>query len=221
MSKRVSKDLEKYIPLVDFIAGVVGPNCEVVLHDCSNVDQSIIAIRNNHISGRQVAGPLTDLGLRLLKEGSYNKGDYLLNYPSKTPDGKELRASTFFIKNDEGKIIGMLCVNIDLTGALVAKNFIDDYVKCDADKSGNSSVPDDIPNILENLSQSIDEVVHSTIKATVKDQNIPPERLSTQEKIRIVSQLNEKGIFLLKGAVASVAKILKVSENTVYRYLNK
>ena len=60
--------LKTYIPLVDFIAGIVGPNCEVVLHDLSNVDESIVAIRNNHISGRKVGGPLTNLGLKLLKK---------------------------------------------------------------------------------------------------------------------------------------------------------
>ena len=57
--------LKTYIPLVDFIAGIVGPNCEVVLHDLSN-DESIVAIRNNHISGRK-GGPLTNLGLKLQK----------------------------------------------------------------------------------------------------------------------------------------------------------
>lgn len=221
MEKKVNKVLEKYIPLVDFIAGIVGPNCEVILHDCSNVDESIIAIKNNHISGRKVGGPLTNLGLKLLKECNYKKEDFLLNYPSKSPDGKELRASTYFIKDDENKIIGMLCINIDLTGPLAAKKFIDSFIKSDIDKPQDCNNSNNFSNVLENLSQSIDEIVHSTIKETIKEQNIPPERLSTEEKIRVVSQLNEKGIFLLKGAVSSVAKILKVSENTIYRYLNK
>lgn len=221
MRKKVNRVLEKYLPLVDFIAGIVGPNCEVVLHDCSNVDESIIAIRNNHISGRKVGGPLTNLGLKLLKEGNYKSENFLLNYPSKSPDGKDLRSSTYFIKDDEGKLIGMLCINIDLTGPLAAKDFIDAYIKCDIDKSEDHNESNNITNILENLSHSIDEIIHSTIKDTIKEQNIPPERLSTEEKIHVVSQLNEKGIFLLKGAVSSVAKILKVSENTVYRYLNK
>jgi len=221
MTKKINNVLKRYIPLVEFIAGIVGPNCEVVLHDCSNVDESIIAIKNNYISGRKIGGPLTNLGLKLLKEGNYRKENFLLNYPSKSPDGKELRASTYFIKDDEDKLVGMLCINIDLTGPLAAKNFIDAFIKCDIDKSQDCNDSNSFTNILENLSQSIDEIVHSTIKDTIKEQNIPPERLSTDEKIHVVSQLNDKGLFLLKGAVSSVAKILKVSENTVYRYLNK
>ncbi len=213
--------LKTYIPLVDFIAGIVGPNCEVVLHDLSNVDESIVAIRNNHISGRKVGGPLTNLGLKLLKEGSYKKEDFLLNYPGKSADARELRSSTYFIKNEKGELIGMLCINIDLTGALTAKKFIDGFIKGNIDDSYKSTATGFFCNIPENLSKSIDEIVYATAESTIKGLAIPLERLSPDEKIGIVQQLNDKGVFLLKGAVSSVARILKVSENTVYRYLNK
>ncbi|MDD4569880.1 MAG: PAS domain-containing protein [Tepidanaerobacteraceae bacterium] len=213
--------LKAYIPLVDFIAGIVGPNCEVVLHDCSDVDESIVAIRNNHISGRKVGGPMTNLGLKLLKEGSYNKEHFLLNYPSKSTDGRDLRSSTYFIKDEESKLIGMLCINIDLTGALTAKKFIDSFIKGDLLDPYETTTTDGSPNILENFSNSIDDLVYSTIENTINGLAIPPERLSPDEKTSIVQQLNDKGVFLLKGAVSSVAKMLKVSENTVYRYLNK
>ncbi|WP_238558869.1 helix-turn-helix domain-containing protein [Yersinia pestis] len=39
------------------------------------------------------------------------------------------------------------------------------------------------------------------------------------EKKEIVKKLNEKGVFLLKGAVAEVAMRLETSEQTIYRYL--
>jgi predicted transcriptional regulator YheO len=37
----------------------------------------------------------------------------------------------------------------------------------------------------------------------------------------IVKKLNDKGVFLIKGEVSRVAEYLKVSDATVYRYLNK
>ncbi|AEE90369.1 YheO-like domain-containing protein [Tepidanaerobacter acetatoxydans Re1] len=223
MGKGYNNALKAYIPLVDFIAGIVGPNCEVVLHDCSNVDESIIAIKNNHISGRKVGGPLTDLGLKLLKEGSYKKKNFLLNYPGKSSDGRKLRSSTYFIKDEKNELIGMLCINIDLTDALAAQKFINVFIKTDGDNNNfrESAGTEPFLGIPENLSCSIDEIVYATIDNTISGLAIPPERLSPDEKTAVVQQLNEKGVFLLKGAVASVAKILKVSENTVYRYLNK
>ena len=41
------------------------------------------------------------------------------------------------------------------------------------------------------------------------------------EKIRIVEDLQQAGIFYIKGAVSEVATQLGSSEATIYRYLSK
>ncbi|MBT4874131.1 MAG: histidine kinase, partial [Desulfobacula sp.] len=46
--------IESYLPMVDFIANVYGKNCEVILHDLRKLENSIIAIRNNQVTGRNV-----------------------------------------------------------------------------------------------------------------------------------------------------------------------
>lgn len=213
--------LKKFIPIVDFIAGITGPFCEVVLHDVSNVESSIVAIKNNHISGRQVGGPLTDLGLKLLKEKAYKEKDYLLNYPAKTKDGKVLRSSTFFIKDDDGNILGMLCVNIDLSGAHEAKKFLDDFIMGIEKNSVEQNTDKHVKEMPEHLTLSLEDLMHDLIQQTVAEVEVPPERMSPKEKMWVVHRLSEKGVFMLKGAVAEVAKCLKTSENTIYRYLNK
>ncbi|MGM0602449.1 MAG: PAS domain-containing protein, partial [Bacillota bacterium] len=43
-----SEYLNNYKPLVKFLAEVLGENCEVVLHDLNNLENSIIAIENGH-----------------------------------------------------------------------------------------------------------------------------------------------------------------------------
>ena len=48
-----------------------------------------------------------------------------------------------------------------------------------------------------------------------------PTRLSYQEKMEMVHSLDEKGIFLVKGAIAELAAALKTTETSIYRYLNK
>ncbi|ABB15973.1 helix-turn-helix transcriptional regulator [Carboxydothermus hydrogenoformans] len=213
------KLLERFIPLVDFIAAIVGPHCEVVLHDVTNVESSIIAIRNGHISGRKVGGPLTDLGLKFLKEKLYQTQDAMVNYPARTKDGKPLRSSTFFIKDDNGELVGMLCVNVDLSTALQARKFIDDFImNIDTDKQAQKI--NLRSEFLEVTNPSLEDLMSSLIEETIKQFNVPPERLSQEEKIEIVQKLNDKGFFLLKGAVTELAKYLKTSESTIYRYLN-
>ena len=49
----MAKDLESYKVLVDFLADYLGENTEVVLHDLSDCQSSIVAIRNGDISGRE------------------------------------------------------------------------------------------------------------------------------------------------------------------------
>lgn len=51
--------LQQYIKLTEFLGLALGPDYEVVLHDLTNKDHSIIAIANSHISGRKLGAPLT------------------------------------------------------------------------------------------------------------------------------------------------------------------
>ena len=44
--------LQQYMKLTEFLGLTLGPDYEVALHDLTNKDRSIIAIANNHISGR-------------------------------------------------------------------------------------------------------------------------------------------------------------------------
>lgn len=217
----IGNSLELFMPLVDFIGEIFGADCEVVLYDLTNADNSIVAIRNNSISGRKTGDPITDFGLEILKENKYNDKQYVTKYSGRTKDGKILKASTFFIRNTENKIIGMFCININVTKMLGVKEIIDNFISdiCSPEDKSRETYPK--AEISENFTRTIEELVMAIIENTVSEADIPPERMSSEEKMDIVHKLNEKGVFLLKGAVTEVARQLKASENTIYRYLNK
>lgn len=42
-----------------------------------------------------------------------------------------------------------------------------------------------------------------------------------KEKMVVVHRLEERGVLGMKGAVMEIARQLKISEPTVYRYLNR
>ena len=50
--------LYSYKTTVKFLGSVLGPDYEVVLQDLSNINHSVIAIENGHISGRTLAALL-------------------------------------------------------------------------------------------------------------------------------------------------------------------
>lgn len=233
MEQNANDHLKKYINLVEFIGSFLPPNCEIVLHDINNIDKSIVAMKNSYISEREIGGPITDFGLMLLKDKVYEKKDYILNYSSRTKNGKILRSSTYFIKDDDNKLIAMLCVNIDLSETKTISNFFDRFLSVYLNNKSvnlNSDTDNEIiednntkndVDIIEHFENSVDDIVGNIVKQNIAKLNIPPERLSAEERIGIVNVLNENGIFLIKGSVAEAAKQLKVSENTIYRYINK
>ncbi|PLS16042.1 YheO-like PAS domain protein [Bacillus sp. M6-12] len=212
-----SAKLQKYSKLVDFLAEVLGKNHEVVLHDLTNLENSIIAIRNNHISGRQVGGPATNLVLNVVKNKNLQELDFVTNYTGQSKNSDKLQSSTFFIRNDLNNIIGMLCINSDLS----AYHQLIDSVKQITEHKIKASLDIDQMKIMENLSSSIEDLTTSSIDAILSTKAVKPGRMTQEEKIDIVYELNKKGVFLLKGAVNEVARILKVSEATLYRYLQK
>ncbi|WHY77169.1 PAS domain-containing protein [Neobacillus sp. WH10] len=222
MMTKVEK-LKQYIPMVHFIANIMGENCEVVLHDVTNPDHSIIEIVNGHVSGRKINSPITDLALKILKEESYKDRDYICNYKSTSKTSKMLRSSSYFIKDETNKIIGMICVNMDISDVINARTILDQFIMIDNPKIDpvEPSKPAFDPHLFENFEENIEELLLSLIKGVLAEYDIPPERMSPQEKIEVVKKLNEKGAFLLKGGVSEVAKYLDVSEATIYRYLNK
>jgi len=87
-----------------------GKKCEVVLHDFSEPQKSIVAIENGHVTERKVGDPITDLALSLWRENGYKdkKTDRIINYKTKSKNGKILKSSTVFIRNNQKKIIGCL-----------------------------------------------------------------------------------------------------------------
>ena len=99
-------------PIIEDLVKAIGIPCEVVLHNLRDPSHSIIAIAGD-ITGREVGSPLTDLGLRLLRLGRLKEN--LIAYSTTTPDGRPLRSSTLYIRDENDEVIGSLCINVDLT----------------------------------------------------------------------------------------------------------
>lgn len=204
--------LRRYFPIADYIAAVNGKRCEVLIHDVSNINHSICYIVNGHITGRTVGGSITNYAFELLQNEVYKHRDSVTNYPGRTPDGKKmLRSSTFFIRDDEGEVIGLLCVNIDITNLLRVRDFVDESLMTDAQQN-------EAP---ERFDTVVDDVVHDIINSVVLESGLQLVESDTDQKSVLINTLEAKGVFKFKGAVATVANVLGVSPQTVYRHLNK
>lgn len=222
MGKCKSEILNSYIPLVKFLANYLGADCEIVLHDVNNVESSIIAIENNHISGRQVGAPLTDLSLGIIQEKRYLYTDFIEDYECISKDGKQLRSATYFIKDETSGILGLLCINMDVSNLVQAKECIDNLIRGFSNNSRNSTNVSSEKKNYENISHnSIEDLTMNVIEDVISKCEVSPERMNPDEKLSVVKVLNDKGVFLIKGAVSAVADGLKTSEATIYRYIKQ
>lgn len=213
--------LQKYIPLVNFLGQAMGSNCEVVLHDLTNPENSIIAIANGHVSGRKLGGPTTDLVLKVMKEGLEGEKSFIANYNARIKNNGICRSSSFFIRDESNKIVGVLCVNLDISKFVEAKKLLDNLISCETQPCLSVKSTADVIDVFEDLHSSIEDVLTAIIDNVLNKYEVTPDRLSLDEKIDVVRRLNENGLFLLKGGLNELAKRMQVSEPTIYRYLNK
>lgn len=210
--------INNFKTLVEFLGNVMGSNTEIVLHELSDYEHSIIAISNN-LSNRRIGGPLTDFALKILKQSKQSKKDFFINYKGKSNDGKMFRSSTMFIRDEEGEPMAMLCMNIDISEFDAMKSTIDKLLNGEHSSTA-FDFEQEFEEITENINPSIEDLTSSIVQKIVAQTEVAPNRMTKDEKLEIIRELNDEGVFLLKGAVKEVAPRINSSEATVYRYLS-
>ncbi len=225
--------LRHYTILVDFLGQTLGPDYEVVLHDLSSSNFAIAAIANEHISGRKTGGPLTDAAMHMLSSRAYEKEDFLCNYKGMAENGHVLRSSTMFIRDERGKPIGLLCINFDdhryqelqekLVSIIHPGSFLEKTpaASLSAPESPDAPAAKTAPPITESFSMDIPALMQKMFDDATESLQTPIDRLNQYERRDIVEQLNEQGLFQLKGAVSFVARKFSCSNATIYRYLSE
>ena len=208
--------IKQLIPLVDAIAGTFGENCEVVLHDLSKPHQSIIKIANGHITNRKVGDPLTDLGLSLLEKQKTENNTSLIGYRTKTKKEIELKSTTIFFKNNKGKFIGALCININIQPYIAIKMLFEELCRTHSKINGGSEKESP-----ERFEPNVDNLINELIEQSVKKIDKPLAHMGKDDKLKIIRDLKEKGLFLIKGSAKRVSKELGVSLAAIYKYLEE
>lgn len=208
--KRIKDELPLLQSLMRTLAAQFGRNCEVVLHDYEKpYEHTIVAIENGRVTGRNVGDCGTNLGLELLR-GSESHGDRY-NYCTQTKDGRILRSSSMYIKDEQGKWIGCLCINMDITATVMAEKTLQEVNNFD---SLNQQVK-------EVFASDVNELLDDLIQASLQHVGVPVAMMDKGQKLMGLKYLDEKGAFLIKKAGDRVAKYYDISKFTLYNYLDE
>lgn len=208
---------KRYIELAEFLHLTLGSEYEIILHDLEDKNHSIVYLANGHISGRSKENPATDSTIRFIEDQTAAENDYIISHKGFTKNNKVIRSSSFFIKDENNKLIGMLCINfngsnyVNLAKSLLRLTHMEN-ASIETETLASSDFKDEGEN---QISLAADSLLDDLLDFS----DMPADRLNQIEKINIVRELNQKGVFMLKGAVSEVASKLGVSEATLYRYI--
>ena len=111
--------LRPYEDVMKLLAAFSGPNCEVVLHDLSDPVHSVVRVENGEVTGRAVGQGLRHLVPNLLRMPRTDDGGLSSESPNLLPV-YWLRSRGRLIRDDAGEVVGVLCINQDVTNVSAA-----------------------------------------------------------------------------------------------------
>jgi predicted transcriptional regulator YheO len=208
------KNLEFLKRLAKGIVAIFGKRCEVVIHDFTDISSSLVHIEGD-ISQRSVGAPITDFAYKLVSDFGNDAPDRL-GYRNTLDNGKVIKCSTMFVRDDEGTIEGCIGINFDVSDFVFLSKAFFEFDALKTAVNGNGS---DHPK--EHFAKNFPETMESIIDGMLADYRKVPTMMNREEKKQFVHKLDKSGVFNIKGAVNYLAKVLGVSRYTVYSYLKE
>ncbi|TWH48667.1 transcriptional regulator [Sporomusa sp. KB1] len=202
--------LKAYIPVANMLTQTFGKSCEVVIHDLTQPESSVVYVANGTVTGRKEGQSFDHLIRQVLLNKKF-KDDCTVNYVFETEDGKKLKSSSALLRNPEGEVVGMLCINYDLTIPYLIREELAGFLPDSF--STISSPEDEVPDqdVLTIVNELIDNIIANTDLVNLK----------RKDNLEIIRFMDEKGIFLVKGALDKVAISMGLSKVTIYSYLDE
>lgn len=210
------------------MAKILGRDYEVNLHDVTMPEHSLVMCENGHVTGRAPGAPMTDFGLYMLQSEEYRNKEGIYNYLARNNRGELIKCSAIFIRDENEKIIGFMCVNYDISKAAAAQELIETLLHLDMENveqypepgEDSSQKPDKFPvPIRESYARELEEVVTDSLTQIKNRIKTPLNYLSKTEKKEAIKELHDRGFFLLKGSVDRVANEMGNTKYTIYSYI--
>ena len=197
------------------LAAQFGEDCEIVIHDLTgdSREKTIVAIDNGHVTGRKVGGPLSHIVLEALATG-YEPEDQLC-YLTKTKDGRVLRSSTIFIREDEedpaSHPIGIISINYDITRLVAMEQTARRMINYPETPAAEPT------RITSNVADLLDELIEQSVAMVGK----PVEMMNKSDKVRAIGFLSEMGAFLITKSGDKISQRFGISKFTLYNYIDE
>ena len=204
------KLLEQYQTTVAFLSESLPKTWEVLLFDLTQKNMPVV---ENKQSSRQRVDSLRSYIRQAMKRSTVLENGMLVCRADVTMGKGLSKVSIQFLRDSEGTLVGALVLYIELTPFVALSSHIDnllhfDVTNIDEIQPVQPPAPTEEPTL-----ELIDKMVSEFSDA--------PDRLTPDEKTELIIDLYDSGVLDLKGAVAKTAQALRMSEQSIYRYVAK
>ena len=189
-----------------------GSSCEIAIHDLKTKDleKSIVYIENGHVSNRQTGDGPSGIVLETLQSDPSTIHDKL-SYLTKTEDGRILKSSTFYIRDDDGSISYIFSLNYDITASSTA---IQSLI------ATKDNLPDLTGDSPRQITHNVNELLDLLIEQAVAKVGKPVAMMNKDDKVAVVQYLDHAGAFLITKSGDKVANYFGISKYTLYSYID-
>jgi predicted transcriptional regulator YheO len=194
--------LDSYIPIAQSLVALLQPYCEAVIHDLKT--GKIHAIFNPYSQRKKGEDSLLEQEIQQAK-----LPDFFDPYLKTNWDGRTLKSVTSTLRDAQGKPIGLLCFNLDLSKWEALHSLFEQFI----------ASPKPLPKEL--FTEDWKEKISQYIVNYLKLKQLSLDHLTRDQKKALIIQLYREGGFTGKNAAAYVGAILQLSRATVYKYLSE
>ena len=202
--------LEHYVKAGEIIAEMFAPYMEVIIHDLQDPKHSIIAIFNNHVTGRKIGDGTSDLGYKKLAD---ELPDKIVNYNNQSPSGADLKSSSLTIRNRNDEIIGSMGFNFDLSSFSNIKEFFEIFTK--------TVVLENLPNREQFFMWSVRDEIQQALNKYITSHDLHGKVLTRKDKLNVVAFMKKEGHINKKGAITILSELLAITRPTLYKYIKE
>ncbi len=206
--------LDLLIQIAHGLAEHFGPQCEIAIHDVTrDLSNTIVYIENGQVSGRTDGDGASNVVLEALNTPPEKLQDQIA-YLTRTEDGRALKSSTLYIRDENGNLRYLFSVNYDIASLRAVDELIQGLITTHPLKKENPE-RESVPKIPHTVTELLDSLIEHAFAEIGK----PAVMMTKEDKIRVVHYLNDAGAFLITKSGDRVASALGISKFTLYKYM--
>lgn len=195
------------------IASQFGSDCEVVIHDLKTNDpeHSIVYIVNGHVTNRDIGDGPSNAVFDVIRKKNKKEDDLEdhTGYLMKTSDGKILKCSTSYIRDDDGTLHYVFGINYDITKLTMIESALHSLV-----------TPQDKEEKPKEITHNVNDLLDHLIEESVALVGKPVALMNKEDKVTAIQFLNDSGAFLITKSGDKVANYFGISKYTLYSYID-